>query len=169
MKSFKNILVVRTDRIGDVVLTSPVFKALRDAFPYAKISALVTPVTQELVEGNPNIDQVLVDDRRNDHKGILGFWRLAGVLREKCFDCAIIFHTKRRANALCFLAGIPYRVGYRNNKWGFLLTDPVADKRHEGTKHESQYCLDVVRHLGVTVGFCELFLPLQKGSEEWAE
>ncbi len=169
MKSFKNILVVRTDRIGDVVLTSPAFKELRGAFPYAKITALVVPSTKELVEGNPNIDQVLVDDRKNDHKGILGFWRLVSILREKRFDCAIIFHTKRRANALCFLAGIPYRAGYRNNKWGFLLTDPAADRRHEGIKHESQYCLDVVRHLGVTVGSGELFLPLQKGSEEWAE
>lgn len=169
MKSFKNILVVRTDRIGDVVLTSPAFKVLRESFPYAKISVLVTPTTKELVEGNPNIDHVLVDDRKDEHGGVFGFWRLMNSLREKRFDCAIIFHTKRRANALCFFAGIPTRVGYRNNKWGFLLTDPVADKRHEGIKHESQYCLDVIRHLGVTVGSGVVFLPLQKEAEEWAE
>lgn len=169
MKSFKNILVVRTDRIGDVVLTSPAFKVLREAFPYAKIAVLVTPATKELVEGNPNVDQVLVDDRKNAHKGILGFWRLVNVLRAKRFDCAVVFHTKRRANALCFVAGIPYRVGYRNNKWGFLLTDPVRDRRHEGIKHESQYCLDVLRHMGITVGTGEVFLPLQKAAEEWAE
>ena len=42
-KIFHNILIVRTDRIGDVVLTTPAIKALRQAYPAARISILVTP------------------------------------------------------------------------------------------------------------------------------
>ena len=54
MREFKNILVVRTDRIGDVILTTPCFKALRRAYPQARISVLVAPATRELLVGNPD-------------------------------------------------------------------------------------------------------------------
>jgi hypothetical protein len=47
-----------------------------------------------------------------------------------------------------FLAGIPHRLGYKN-RWGFLLTLSVPDLRHEGTQHESEYALEVVRAFGV--------------------
>ncbi len=147
MKDCQNILIVRTDRIGDVVLTTPAIKALRQNFPYAKISILVTSATKDLVEGNPHLNEILIDDK----KGFLGFWKLVFLLRPKKFDCAIIFHTKKRTNALCFLAGIPRRVGYCNDKWGFLLTQKIDDQRHRGMKHESQYCLDVLRCMDLDV------------------
>ena len=55
------ILVVRTDRVGDVLLTTPVSTALREAFPKAKITWLVSPYTAPLLEHNPDVDQVLLD------------------------------------------------------------------------------------------------------------
>ncbi len=165
-KEFKNILIVRTDRIGDVVLTTPAIKALREAYPTAKISILVNPATKDLVEGNVYLNEVLVDDREHEHKG-KGFLKLARLLRQKRFDLAIIFHTKRRTNLLCFLAGIPRRVGYKNNKFGFLLTDPIEDKRHLGEKHEAEYCLDVLKHLGIKADSLEILVPIQRKAEEW--
>ena len=75
-KTFQNILIVRTDRIGDVVLTTPAIKALRQAYPAARISILVTPATYDLVNGNPYLDEILVDDRQGRHKGLFGFLRL---------------------------------------------------------------------------------------------
>ena len=117
--NYRNILIVRTDRIGDVVLTTPAIEALRKAFPQARISILVTPVTRELVEGNPYLDEVLIDDRKGRHGGVFGFFNLVKTLRKRQFDLAIILHTKKRTNSLCFLAGIPHRVGYKNNKFGF--------------------------------------------------
>ncbi len=149
MNDFKNILIVRTDRIGDVVLTTPAIKALRQAYPSAKISILVAPLTKELVVGNPYINEVFLDDRLGIHRGIFGFWRLAAHLRKKKFDLAIVYHTKKRANFLAWAAGVPQRVGYKNKKFGFLLTDPILDERHLGRQHEAQYCLDVLRHLNV--------------------
>ena len=165
-QEFKNILIVRTDRIGDVVLTTPAIQALREAYPAAKISILVNPVTKDLVTGNSYLDEVFIDDREREHKG-KGFLKLVSTLRKKKFDLAIIFHTKRRANLLCFLAGIPRRVGYKNNKLGFLLTHPIEDKRHLGEKHEAQYCLDVLRHLGVETNHFEISIPIQRKAEQW--
>ena len=164
MKKFKNILIVRTDRMGDVVLTTPSIKVLRQAYPQARISILVSPATRELIEGNPCLDEVLVDDRQDRHRGLRGFIRLIFILRKKRFDLAVIYHTKRRTNLACFLAGIPCRIGYKNNKMGFLLTLPILDERPYGQRHEAQYCLDVLRHLGV-----DSSAILEKSAEELAE
>ena len=100
-KTFKNILIVRTDRIGDVVLTTPAIKAIRQAYPGSRISVLVTPATFDLVNGNPYVDEILVDDRQGRHKGLFGFLRLVREIRLKQFDLAVIFHTKRRYNLAC--------------------------------------------------------------------
>ena len=165
-KEFKNILIVRTDRIGDVVLTTPVIKSLREAYPASRICILINPLTQDLLKGNPYLDEILIDDREHQHKG-RGFFTLVNTLNQRKFDLAIIFHTKRRTNLLCFLAGIRRRAGYKNNKFGFLLTDPIKDVRHLGEKHEAQYCLDVLKHLGVKAGPLELFVPIQEEAIVW--
>ena len=169
MKNVKNILIVRTDRIGDVVLTTPAVKILRQTYPKARLTMLVQPLTKDLVEENPYLDEVLVDDREHKNRGMAGFWKLVGTIREKKFDMAVIFHTKRRTNLLCFLAGIPVRLGYKDKKFGFLLTHPVEDRRFRGEKHESQYCLDVLRVFGIPCEETEFFVPLHQDAEVWAE
>jgi len=168
-KVFHNILIVRTDRIGDLVLTTPAIKVLRRSYPNARISVLVTPMTYDLVNGNPYVDEIMVDDRQGRHKDLLGFVRLSQELRRRQFDLAIIFHTKRRYNLACFLADIPYRLGYKNNKFGLLLTHPLKDQRPQGTKHEAQYCLDVLKAIGIEANDCDVFVPLQKEAEIWSE
>lgn len=149
MNTPKRILIVRTDRIGDVVLTTPAVKALRKHFPDAFIAMLVSPSTQMLVEDDPHLDRVLIDDRQGTHEGLFGFLKLVGEIGQLQFDTAIVYHTKRRTNLLCFLAAIPRRIGYKNNKFGFLLSEKIQDDRHHGNKHESQYCLDLLKTLGI--------------------
>jgi heptosyltransferase-2 len=168
-KIFNNILIVRTDRIGDVVLTTPAIKALHQACPGARISILVTPTTYDLVYGNPYLDEILVDDRKGRHKDPSGFLRLSQDIRLKKFDLAIIFHTKRRYNLACYTAGIPYRLGYKNNKFGFLLSHPLKDPRSQGTKHEAQYCLDILKAIDIQAHDLDVFVPSQKEAEVWTE
>ncbi len=167
--NYKNILIVRTDRIGDVVLTTPSIRALRKAFPTARISVLVSPVVVDLLRKNAYVDKVVVDDRKGCHKGFVGFLKLVLFLRKQKFDLAIIFHTKRRTNLMCFWAGILKRLGYKNEKFGFLLNHPVFDERHKGEKHEAQYCLDLLKNLGVKSDGLQLDLPLSGESVEWAD
>jgi ADP-heptose:LPS heptosyltransferase len=54
------ILILRTDRLGDLVLSTPVIRALRGAFPDAYLGMMVRPPHQELVEGNPDLNAVIV-------------------------------------------------------------------------------------------------------------
>jgi len=166
MNKFQNILVVRTDRIGDVVLTIPAIRALKQAFPKSGLTVLTAVTTRSLVEGLPFIDEVMVEDLS---LGWAGFFSLVRELRKRRFDLAVVYHTKRRTNAACFLAGIPQRLGYRDNKFGFLLTMPVVDTRHLGLKHEAEYCLDLLREVGVDSHDLRLEIASDPSAETWAE
>lgn len=168
MSKFDKILIVRTDRMGDVILTTPAIKALRKAYPLAHLTILITPATRDLVEGNPYLDEILMDERQGRHQGWLGFLRLVGDIRSGKFDVAFIFHTKRRYNLACFLAGVPRRIGYKNEKYGFLLTEALKDSRHLGQKHEAQYCLDVLKSVGIENLDLDFFVPIHKEAEDWA-
>lgn len=169
MSTYKNILVVRTDRIGDVILTTPAIKALKEKFPQSRLTVLVAPLTYDLLHGLKWIDEIMVDDRAGLNKGVMGFFHLVHSLRHKKFDLAVVLHTKRRTNLLCFLAGIPNRLGYRNGKYGFLLNKPVADDRHHGQKHETAYCMDLLAAIGVKAGEPELAVAVHESSERWVQ
>ena len=168
-RTLKHILIIRSDRIGDVILTTPAIHALRQAYPQSRISVLVSSGNEVLLQGNPDVDQVLVDNRKAGDKKPTGFWELVSLLRRNRFDCVVNYHTKRRTNLAVFLAGIPLRIGYKNDKFGFLLNLPLKDERTSGKKHEAQYCLDVLKPLGVSGDARTLFLPVPQQYGAWFE
>jgi len=165
---YRRILIVRTDRIGDVVLSTPVIKALRDALPNASIAMLVRPYTRVAVEGNPYLDEVILYDKAGKEKGWLGTVRFCRRLARKRFDLAVVLNPSHRSNLIPFLAGIPRRVGY-DRKMGWLLTDRIPDTKHQGLKHEIEYNLDLVRYLGIMPGESRTYVPVDSASEEWAD
>ena len=164
--SIKRILIVRTDRIGDVVLSTPVIKATRSVFPDAFIAMMVSHQTREIVEGNPSLNEVIVYDKKVKDKGFLKSLIFILRLKKKKFDLALILHSTTRINLICFLAGIPKRVGYKKGKLDFLLTDKLEYTKRFGKKHESEYSLDILRFLGLKVENPGLFVPVRKKNEE---
>lgn len=165
---FKRILIVRTDRIGDVLLSTPVIKALRDNYPHAYIAMMVSPYGKAIVEDNPYLDEVIIYDKDSKHKSWPRSIKFARNLAKKKFDVAIILHPTNRAHLVVFFSGIRRRVGY-NRKHGFLLTDKIKHTKHLGEKHESEYALDLVRYLGIQAQNKDIFLALKPESEIWAE
>lgn len=166
--SSKRILIVRTDRIGDVLLSTPVIKAIRDEYPHAYIAMMVSPYSKEIVEGNPYLDEVIVYDKEGKQKSWAGSMRFARYLKKKKFDLALILHPNNRVHLVTYFAGIKRRVGY-DRKFGFLLTDKIRHTKQLGEKHELEYNLDLVRHLGIIPKEQSLFMPIKKESEDWAE
>ncbi len=164
MSMYRHILAVRTDKIGDVVLTIPSLRALKKAFPSAKLTVLVAAGTRELVLGLPFVDEVLSLDQ---YVGVGGYLRLVIDLYRRRFDLAVVYHTKYWTNILCTIAGIPERLGYKNDKCGFLLTKPVKDHRSLGEKHEVEYCLDLLKKIGIHSNDLSLELPVDRTAEEW--
>ncbi len=145
-----NVLVVRLDRIGDVMLSFPAVAAIRQKFPSARITWLVRPAAQELAERCPDSDEVLVYDysRSGRHRGALGALALVRQLARRRFDMAFLLHPTLRTHLTAALSGIPYRAGY-DVRGGWLLTHRIADLRRDGYQHESRYAQDVVRALNV--------------------
>jgi heptosyltransferase II len=154
------ILVTRTDRIGDLVLTTPVFKALREKFPDAWIAALVFIEHKDIVKGNPYLDEVILYDKKGSEKGLLGQALFAGTLRKKKFDIAVHCHGTNRMHLAAWLSGIPKRVGYaRRAPWALTHVHPYNKKK--GEKQEAEYLFDLLEPLGVVKpGKIETFFPV---------
>ncbi|OGX44074.1 MAG: lipopolysaccharide heptosyltransferase II [Omnitrophica WOR_2 bacterium RIFCSPLOWO2_12_FULL_51_8] len=164
---FKRILIVRTDRIGDVLLSTPVINALREAYPSAYIAMMVSPQGKDIVDGNPYLDEAIIYDKEGKHRGWARSWKFAQNLKKKRFELALVLHPTNRVHLVTFLAAIPRRVGY-DRKMGFLLTERLEHKKQLGQKHELEYSLDLVRHLGIEPQDKAIFMPLRKEAEIWA-
>ncbi|MFH1355272.1 MAG: lipopolysaccharide heptosyltransferase II [Candidatus Omnitrophota bacterium] len=167
-EKYKRILITRTDRIGDVLLSTPVIKAVRDRYPDAFIAMIVRPYSRDIVADNPYLDQVIIYDKSGKEKSWCGSYRFARKLSKKKFDLAIILHPTNRMHLISFLAGIPRRVGY-NRKLGVLLTDGIKHTKQFGEKHELEYSLDLLKVLNIEPKERNLFMPLKGESEIWAD
>lgn len=165
---YKRILIVRTDRIGDVLLSTPVIKALRDEYPHAYIAMMVAPGVKDIVDGNPYLDEVIIYDKDGKHKSWFRSIKFTLRLRKKRFDLAIILHPTNRVHLITYFCGIPERVGY-DRKLGFLLTQRLKHTKQLGIKHELEYNLDLLSQLGIESKDKQLFMPIKKESEEWLE
>lgn len=159
------ILIVRLDRIGDVMLSTPVIKAVREAYPESHIAFMVRPYTLQIVEGNPYLNEVIVYDKDGREKSLAGNINFISGLRKKRFDLALILHPTTRTHLVIFLAGIPRRVGY-DKKWGFLLTERIPHTKQFGLRHELDYNLEVLRHIGIEPKDRALYMPKNAASEE---
>ncbi len=169
MSDIKRILITRTDRIGDVVLSLPAIKAVRLAFPGTYIAVMVQPRMGDILKGNPYINEVIIYDKNKEHKGVLKNLSFIRRLKSKRFDAALILHSTKRINLLCFLAGIPKRIGYARGKVDFLLTDKIAYTKKLGEKHEAEYSLDILRYLGIDPVFSNPFIYVQTKDEKSVE
>ncbi len=163
-RRYRRILVARSDRIGDVLISTPVLKALRDHYPSSFIAMMVAASNRELVEGNPYLDQVILLDKDAKHRGLWGTLALSRLIRRSRFDVAVILHPTARVHLICFLAGIRERIGY-DRKAPFLLTQAIPHRKQEGLKHEMEYNADLLRPLGIVELPRQLTLPANPAAD----
>jgi len=144
-----NILVFNVNWIGDVIFTSPVFKALRQTYPDSWIICLAVPRVREILESMPDIDEVIDYDERGRHRSLWGKIQLIHHLRSRKIDLAFLLHRSWTRACLVFLAGIPVRVGYGTKRRGALLTHSVPSPGMG--LHRSDFYLEVIRSWGVAI------------------
>lgn len=147
-REFENVLIVRTDRIGDVVLTLPMVPALHAKFPGRRISMLLRSYTQELVDGFAGLDSILTYDDSGKPKP---YSALVSELRQRRFDLVFVVHPTFRLALLMFLARIPIRVGTGYRWYSFLFNRRVFEHRKTAEKHEAEYNLSLLRAVGCDV------------------
>jgi heptosyltransferase-3 len=145
-ETYRNVLIVRTDRIGDVVLTLPMIPVIRAHSPSCRISMLLRPYTSELIAGTAGLDRILHYDEGESQKG---FWKMLGELREQRFDLVVVSHPKFRIALLLFFAGIPKRIGSGYRWYSFLFNLRVFEHRKTAEKHEAEYNISLLRAVGI--------------------
>lgn len=157
--TLKRILVVNVNWLGDVVFSSPVFKALKQNYPGARVVCLAVPRVKKILEFCPGLDDILVYDEDGVHWSFWGKCLLIAELRRQKFDAVFLLHGSWTRALMVALAGVPGRVGYAAKKRGWLLTHRVA-ALSEGA-HRGDIYLNVLESYGVKVTdrSCELAVP----------
>ncbi|SRR6266487_3205882 len=156
-RSLRKLLLVRLDNLGDVLLMTPAFHALKIAFPQAQLTLLTSPVGAQVGQLDPDIDEVIVyeapwiDPWQQLPQESTREQAMIALLREKCFDAAIIFTSFRQSSLpaalLCYLADIPLRLAASLDGSGSLLT--TRHKHPERMMHEVERGFDLISAIGV--------------------
>ncbi len=142
------------------MLSTPVIRNLRLAFPKAHIAFLCRPYTRSALEGNPDLDEVIIYDKYREQKNLWASIKFSLYLRKKKFDLALILHPTNRAHLITFLAAIPQRVGW-DKKLGRLLTKRIKHTKQEGKKHELEYTLDLLKELDIPIKNTNTYFPIK--------
>jgi len=146
MSDGNNILIVRTDKIGDVVLTLPLAGIIKKAIPGAKITFLVKNYTKNIVALNMHIDDIIVLPEKNETPD---YSRLTKILRDKRFDAAVTVYPRPGMVWALFRAGIKMRIGTGYRWYSFLFNKKVYEHRKYGTSHELDLNIKLLSHLGI--------------------
>ncbi len=142
----KNILVVRTDRIGDVVLSLPLARIIKEKYPDAKITFLVREYTKALALNNPFIDEVITLEEKSSKVLIR---KNVVKLRKQNFDIAFIVYPTLKISLIIFLSGIKNRVGSGYRLYSFLFNKKIFEHRKDALKHELEYNLGLLSAIGI--------------------
>jgi heptosyltransferase-3 len=160
LKGKKKFLVIRTDRIGDVVLSTPVPEAIKRKYPDSQVSMMVASYTRDLFNHNPWVNEVITEDQED----LKGFFKLVKLLRSKKLDVVILLRPTLRLALILFLSGIKVRIGTGYRAYGFLFNHKIYQHRKTIEKHELEYNLNMLTPLGV---FKEKMMPrIYLSSEE---
>ena len=156
----KKILIIRYRFIGDTVLTIPFVKNVRENFPDAQIDVLVSPNSGELLENNPDVNNVIYLDTTKFHKyekqsAINGqqpaklyesFFSCVCGLRKEKYDLAFVLKRSFSSALLSFLSGAKCRIGFNTELRSFLLTHSIPYKEKT---HELDNFLNCLKPLGI--------------------
>lgn len=143
------ILYINLAFIGDIVLSTPTIRALREKYPTAVIDMLVIPWAAQAATGNPYADHVYIYDKKGEHRKMKNIWRLISDLRSQKYDLAIAANFALRGAMMTKVIGAKYRLGYDAQHAGTFLTHTVPSQRVT-VKHETENQLDVLKPLGIT-------------------
>ncbi len=147
----KSITVVRTDRLGDMILTLPMFNVLRKVNPSAQLSLIARTYTEPLFKGIEQIDSYFLADKDEQYKQII---------INNNFD--VIFFPMMKFEELlpAFKKGIKLRIGSGYRVYSPLLNFKIYHSRKKAEKNESQYNLDLISGITGKEYKVDLIAPL---------
>lgn len=148
MKDNRKILLIQTAYIGDVILTTPLARAVKEGFEGSGVHFMLIPSTANLLENNPNVDKIIVYDKRGRDQGLVGLIKMLNIIKGEGYDLALIPHRSLRSALIPFLARVPCRIGFDTSAGAMFLTKRVAYRKD---LHEVERNLELLSPLGLKV------------------
>ena len=149
-EKIREILIIRTAYVGDILMTLPILKPLKEKFSDSRITFLCSTTGSALLLNNPYIDSIITHDPfwfyPSQKKGYFNFIKS---FKKKHYD--LIIEARGDIRDLLFLVfpiKAKYKISYNIGGGGDLLTHVVP---YEGLKHKVEYHLDLVRYLGCNI------------------
>ena len=168
----RNILVVLPNWVGDVVMATPVLRALRAHHRQARITYLGPQSSLDVLSPLKWADSAVADLSRRRPKRLANFFRTANRLRKDRFDLAILMPNSFRSAILTKLSACQQIAGYDRDGRGWLLTDRLAPKRDAQGRFVAmptlQYYRDLAQFTGVPVDDMRMELPVDEAHERSA-
>jgi len=180
MADYRRILLIRTDRLGDLVLSTPAIASFRRSFPRSRIEALVGDYNEPMLRFNPDLDAVHVIPGRTAAAQTQAIARRLG----DDLDLAVALAPRTADHRLAWMTGAPRRLGYVYRRRYIsrlaarvMLTDycvsdadpDLADRNpHRPVAHEVDQVLTLVMLAGGESISSELVLVLGDGAAEFA-
>ncbi|MDF1611130.1 glycosyltransferase family 9 protein [Stygiobacter electus] len=145
MNDKKRILIVRTDRIGDVILTLPLASILKKYFPNSEITFLVRDYTKSLTKNNLFIDKTITLIEKNNKPK---FFENINQLKNK-FDVCVVAYPTFWVSLILFFSSIKIRIGSGYRWYSFLFNKKIYEHRKYGEHHELEYNVNLLKPLGI--------------------
>lgn len=143
ISSQAKILIFTPNWLGDVLFITPGLRALKEQFPSAHISCIVSPTCRDIFKNQHYVNDVIAISDRS----IVGKLKLWNALRKGSWDIGILLHRSKTRARLFKWAGIPNRMGYDTNQRKSLLSYSVSEPSKD--LHKMDYLLDIFKQIGV--------------------
>jgi heptosyltransferase-3 len=153
--AIRGVLIIKLRHIGDVLLTVPTIRAVRERFPSAHVAALVTPGTEAMLTGNPCVDEVIAPPRVEGvsiGRRLGREWAFLREIRARRFDFTIDLTSGDRAAILAWVSGARVRLAFDTHAgmWGKrrLWTHRVPGPTYN--RHTVLQNLELLEAVGIT-------------------
>jgi len=150
IKEKKRILIFNVNWLGDVLFSTAAIRNIRRNFPNSFIACAIPSRCYQILKGNPHLDEIIIFDEKDRHKGLLAKLDFVRFLKSKDFDTAFLLHRSFSRALICRLADIPQRIGHHTKKRGFLLTKKIKPPRRD-SMHRIDYYLHILEKAGLKI------------------
>ncbi len=148
--SVKRILIFNVNWLGDVLFSTAAIRNIRRNYPDSYLACIIPSRCYSILKGNPYLDEIIIFDEKDRHKGMLAKLNFVSLLKARKFDTVFLLHRSFSRALICRLAGIANIIGHVTKKRAFLLTKKIIPPAKDSL-HRIDYYLDIIEKAGLRI------------------